>query len=65
MLNQMRVFDIRRTEYLSGKINKNTYKNLEDKVNKFMKITPMQKQRGMPTRAKSDDIIPKEQKDVK
>jgi len=65
MFNQMRVFDIRRTEYLSGKINKNTYINLEKKLNEFMKITPMQKQRGMPTRAKSTIIIPKEEKDVK
>ncbi len=40
MLNQMRIFDIRRSEYLSGKINKNTYKNLEIKVKEFMKTTP-------------------------
>ena len=60
MFNQIRVFDIRRTEYLSGKINKNTYKNLENKLNEFMKITPMQKQRGMPTRAKCKNIISKE-----
>jgi pseudaminic acid cytidylyltransferase len=39
MLHQMRVFDIRRTEYLSGKINKNTYKNLEKKVKEFVKVT--------------------------
>lgn len=64
MLNQMRVFDIRRSEYLSGKINKNIYKNLEEKVNNFMKITPP-KRRGMPTRAKSDDIISNSIKNVK
>jgi pseudaminic acid cytidylyltransferase len=45
MLNQMRVFDIRRSEYLSGKINKNTYKNLEKKVNEFMNVT-LSKKRG-------------------
>ena len=43
MLNQMRVFDIRRSEYLSGKINKNTYENLELKIKDFMKITPSRK----------------------
>ena len=65
MLNQMRTFDIRRSEYLSGKINKNTYKNLENKLEEFMKVTPLQKQRRMPTRAKYKDIIPKDHKNVK
>ena len=64
MLNQMRVFDIRRSKYLSGKINRNTYKNLEKKVNEFMKITPP-KRRGMPTRAKSIVSISKKSTDVK
>lgn len=64
MLNQMRVFDIRRSEYLSGKVNKNIYKNLEIKINEFMKITPS-KGRGMPTRAKSKIIIPKDENNVK
>jgi len=36
----MRVFDIRRSKYLSGKINKNTYKNLEKKLNEFLEVTP-------------------------
>ena len=40
MLNQMRVFDIRRAKYLSGKVNKNTYKNLQDRVREFLEITP-------------------------
>jgi len=65
MFNQIRVFDIRRSEYLSGKINKNTYKNLGLKLNEFIKITPMNNQRGMPTRAKSDDIISKNYTNVK
>ena len=65
MLHQMRVFDINRSEYLSGKINKNTYKNLEKRVQEFLKVTFSQKKEGMPTRAKSVHIIPKEEKDVK
>lgn len=64
MLNQMRVFDIRRSEYLSGKINKNTYKNLEIKINEFMKVTSP-KRRGMPTRAKSKSSIAKSDDNVK
>jgi len=64
MLHQMRVFDIRRTEYLSGKINKNTYKNLEIKLNEFMKVTSS-KGRGMPTRAKCKNSISKKGKHVK
>jgi len=38
MLHQMRVLDIRRSEYLSGHINKNIYKNLQLKVEEFMKL---------------------------
>ncbi|MEA2050829.1 MAG: type II toxin-antitoxin system PemK/MazF family toxin [Campylobacterota bacterium] len=64
MLNQMRVFDIRRSEYLSGKINKNIYRNLEYKVKEFMKITPS-KRKGMPTRAKSNIIISNNLQNVK
>ena len=64
MLNQIRVYDIRRSEYLSGKINKNTYKNLEGKLEKFMKITSS-KRRGMPTRAKCKEIISNNNKNVK
>jgi len=45
MLHQMRVFDIRRSEYLSGKINKNTYKNLEIAVKEFMEITSSSKKK--------------------
>jgi len=46
ILHQMRVFDIRRSEYLSGKINKNTYKNLEIAVSEFMKVTSSKKKRN-------------------
>jgi len=45
MLHQMRVFDIRRSEYLSGKINKNTYKNLEKKVTEFLQVTSSSKKK--------------------
>ena len=65
MLHQMRVFDIRRSEYLSGKINKNIYANLVKKVNEFMNVTPMQKQRGMPTRAKNTQSISQKVENVK
>lgn len=64
MLNQMRVYDIRRSEYLSGKVNKNTYKNLEAKVKEFMKVTSS-KRRGMPTRAKCENIVSNQNKNVK
>jgi pseudaminic acid cytidylyltransferase len=45
MLHQMRVFDIRRSEYLSGHINKNIYRNLQNKVEEFMKL-PQSKAKG-------------------
>jgi len=41
MLNQIRVLDIRRTEYLSGRINKNIFRNLELKVKDFFSVTPL------------------------
>lgn len=47
MLNQMRVFDIRRSEYLSGHINKNIYKNLKIKVDDFLELPQALKARGM------------------
>ncbi|MDQ7043440.1 MAG: pseudaminic acid cytidylyltransferase [Sulfurimonas sp.] len=65
MFHQMRVFDIRRSEYLSGKINKNTYTNLELKLKEFMKVTSSKDRRGMPTRAKCTEIIPKKDNNVK
>jgi len=45
MLHQMRVFDVRRSEYLSGYINKNIYKNLQNKVEEFIKL-PQSKAKG-------------------
>ena len=65
MLNQIRVFDIRRSKYLSGKINKNIYKSLQDRLKEFMRVTPSSKQGGMPTRAKSIDIVSKDKENVK
>ena len=46
MFNQMRVFDIKRSEYLSGHINKNTFKNLEIKLKAFMEVTPLKMGNG-------------------
>ncbi len=46
MFNQMRVYDIRRSRYLSGKINKKTYKNLENKIQEFMIVTSSRKKRN-------------------
>jgi pseudaminic acid cytidylyltransferase len=51
MLHQMRVFDIRRSEYYSGKINKNIQKNLNEKIKVFMRFTSSQEE-DRPTRAK-------------
>lgn len=51
MLNQMRVFDIKRSEYYSGKINKNISKKLNEKVKEFISITSS-KEEDRPTRAK-------------
>ncbi|MBD3841314.1 MAG: type II toxin-antitoxin system PemK/MazF family toxin [Campylobacterales bacterium] len=64
MLNQMRVFDIKRSEYLSGYINKNIYANLERKIEEFMKL-PLQKEGEWPTRAKSSFTLSKKSNNVK
>jgi len=45
MLHQMRVFDIRRSEYLSGKVSKKTFENLTHKVEEFI-ITSSKKKRN-------------------
>jgi len=46
-------------------LNKNTYKNLEIKLNEFMNITQSKDGKGMPTRAKSENIITQKNEDVK
>ena len=46
MFNQLRVFDIRRSEYLSGYINIKDFTKLKDKLKEFIYITPNQKSKG-------------------
>jgi hypothetical protein len=41
----MRVYDIRRSEYLSGKVSKKTFENLTRKVEEFI-ITSSKKKRN-------------------
>lgn len=50
MLNQMRVFDIRRADYYSGKISIKTLENLEKKLKEFLNFTPPDGE-DRPTRA--------------
>ena len=52
MFNQMRVFDIKRSEYYSGKISKNTRINLDIKLKEFMRFTSSKNEEDRPTRAK-------------
>jgi len=47
----MRVFDIRRAEYYSGKVNKNIWENLQKAIKKFLEITSSKKEEEQPTRA--------------
>jgi len=51
MFHQIRVFDIKRSEYYSGKISKNTMKNLKIALKEFMKFTSSEEE-DRPTRAK-------------
>ena len=46
MFNQMRVFDIRRSEYFSGYINIRDFTRLKCKVKEFMDVTPSSKYKG-------------------
>jgi len=46
MLNQMRVFDIRRSEYLSGYMNVKDFAKLKQKIQEFMEVTPTYKKKG-------------------
>ena len=46
LLNQIRVFDIKRAEYYNGYINVKDFSQLKDKVMKFMNITPNYKKKG-------------------
>lgn len=58
MLNQMKTFDAKRVVSHGGKISNNTYNNLKKQVEKLLDIT-LSKREGVPTRAKSNEIIPK------
>jgi len=46
LLNQIRVFDIKRAEYCDGYINLKDYYNLKEQVIRFMSVTPNQKRKG-------------------
>ena len=51
LVSKMRVFDIKRSEYYSGKISKNTRDNLEQRLKEFISVTSS-KEEDRPTRAK-------------
>ena len=60
LLNQIRVFDIRRHAYYDGKINLKDFKQLETKVLSLMKITPTKWEFGHSSKkklSKSNKII--------
>jgi UDP-N-acetylbacillosamine transaminase len=63
MLNQMKTFDAKRVVSYAGKISNNVYKNLQNKMGSFMNIT-LPEREGVPTRAKDDCIIPKNENSV-
>jgi N-acylneuraminate cytidylyltransferase len=74
LLNQIRVFDIRRSAYISGNIKLSDLKALESKVEKFIKITPNSKRKGSGHSSKKlpknlsreiKDSITQEEKNVK
>ena len=46
LLNQMKVFDIKRTAYYDGYINVKDFTKLRDQVKEFMNITPNLKKKG-------------------
>ena len=64
MLNQMKTFDAKRVVSYGGKISKNVYANLQNKMEKFLDIT-LTKSEGVPTRAKSEEILSKNKDEVK
>lgn len=74
LLNQIRVFDIRRSAYFSGNIKIKDFKILESKLKSFIEITPHSKKKGIGHASKEvakkshieiDDIVAKEVKNVK
>jgi UDP-N-acetylbacillosamine transaminase len=64
MLNQIRVFDIKRHKYYDGYMNRKIFSKLQDKVNNFMNITPQKEEDGH-LGLKSDGIIPQNNDIVK
>ena len=40
MFNQLRVFDMRRAKYYSGKIKRKDFRNIQKKIKKFVEVTP-------------------------
>jgi len=64
MLNQIRVFDIKRHKYYDGYMNRKIFSKLQDKVNNFMNITPQKEEDGH-LGLKSDGIIPQNNHIVK
>ncbi|MGB3750058.1 MAG: type II toxin-antitoxin system PemK/MazF family toxin, partial [Arcobacteraceae bacterium] len=73
LLNQMKVFDIKRTAYYDGYINIKDFTKLRDQVKEFVNITPNLKKKGnghaskkLPKSLSSEikNIITKKNKDV-
>jgi dTDP-4-dehydrorhamnose 3,5-epimerase len=64
MLNQIRVFDIRRHKYFDGKINHKLFDKLELQVKEFMEVTPSKKE-DWHQGQKSTKIISKDKEKVK
>jgi len=68
LLNQIRVFDTKRIVYKSGKISKEDFEKLKNRVNDFIKITPHQKGGGCITSNKkqrnNENIIAKKEPNV-
>jgi hypothetical protein len=69
LLNQIRVFDIKRAEYYDGKIKISDLAKLKDKVLELMDITPNPKGKGSGHSSKKlpkdNNIISKDNDDVK
>lgn len=74
LLNQIRVFGVKRTAYYAGYINTKYFAKLRDKVKDLMDITPSRKRKGNGHASKKlpkslnveiGSIIPQENKHVK
>jgi UDP-glucose 4-epimerase len=71
LLNQIRVFDIKRVDYYSGRIKRADFSKLEDKLKKLLNITPKQKAKEIGTASqeekwlKCSNIVPNLNTNVK